>query len=145
MTQEKLKTIRHYDPLTGEFTIPNRKLNSYHRKKPKHKHRKISTVEGVTKPTTHWIWLYMTGTLPIKGIVIDHKNRNFLDNRFDNLRLFTQQENCLNNDNDLPMFIHKSDKYFIVYVYGKRIGMKKTLDLAVELRDEYMKSLIIPQ
>ena len=36
------------------------------------------------------------GVIP-SGLVIDHINRDKLDNRLDNLRVVTQQENCLNS------------------------------------------------
>jgi len=48
------------------------------------------------KPLTHLIWCYMTGRYPEKGVYVDHKDRNPLNNRWDNLRAATHQQNCAN-------------------------------------------------
>ena len=42
------------------------------------------------------IYECFNGLIP-DGLVVDHINRNKLDNRLENLRLVTQQENCLNS------------------------------------------------
>jgi hypothetical protein len=43
------------------------------------------------------IWRMLVGEIP-EGFIIDHKNRNPSDNRIENLRLLTNQENTLNRD-----------------------------------------------
>lgn len=43
------------------------------------------------------IWMYHYGAIP-KGIQIDHLNRDRTDNRIENLRLVTNQENQFNKD-----------------------------------------------
>jgi hypothetical protein len=47
----------------------------------------------------HWqigrlVWFYVTGTIP--KLEVDHVNRNFLDNRIENLRLATRSQNAAN-------------------------------------------------
>lgn len=47
-----------------------------------------------------------------KSIIIDHINRNKLDNRIDNLRIITQQENCWNT-NAKGYSKHPCGKYLV--------------------------------
>jgi len=55
--------------------------------------------DGKVYPASHVAWFLSYGVWPIG---IDHKNRNRDDNRLDNLRECTHQENCLNRDRKLP-------------------------------------------
>lgn len=45
----------------------------------------------------HIIWAMHNGELPPKGLQIDHIDRNPLNNRIENLRLATQNENQINS------------------------------------------------
>lgn len=98
ITQEQLKAQLHYDPLTGIFT------NLIQRSK----RSKIGSVAG-SKEKTGYIriilnykpyrahrlaWLYMTGEFPKN--MIDHRNENKSDNRFENLREAAMSENKFN-------------------------------------------------
>lgn len=101
ITREQLKEILHYDPESGIFTwikTTSRKV-------------KIGQAAGTNGPRGIFInsivfgcpvlahrlaWLYMTGSFPTDGMVIDHRDRNPFNNVFANLRLCTQQENTWN-------------------------------------------------
>ena len=99
LTQEKLKSIIHYNPLTGLFVwkIASGRV-------------KVGGIAGsIDKKSGYWqigyngkrytghrlAFLYVHGYFPEKGI--DHKNRNKLDNTIDNLRHVSQMCNCRNS------------------------------------------------
>lgn len=126
ITQAELKEFVHYDPITGVFTLA------------KHRHgttRKVGDVLGsltkagyletCIKQKRYYLHrlasLYMTGKFPQNNI--DHKNRNKLDNSWDNLRCVTQQENM---ENDILPRKHGSLGYRGVYRYKDRFRAKIT-------------------
>lgn len=101
LTADQLKEILQYDPLTGIFTwvkTCSRKIKA----------GQIAGTEGPRgisinsklfgRPMlAHRLaWLYVFGSFPNRGMVIDHKDRNPFNNAFHNLRLCTQQENTWN-------------------------------------------------
>lgn len=80
-----------------------------------------------------------------KGLVIDHKNRNKLDNRRNNLRVVTQKENChnssvrSNNKSGVPgVFFDNRAKRWRAQIYhgGKstHVGIFDCFDDAVAAR-----------
>ena len=78
------------------------------------------------------IWEMHNGKIP-KGMQIDHINRNRLDNRIENLRLVTHQQNCWNSNNygsSNVKNVHKHGNKFRVEVQGKRYGSFYDLELA---------------
>jgi hypothetical protein len=99
ITQQELKEVLHYDPNTGIFTRLTRKGG-----------QKIGSVAGHKRPDGYTqikidgkrylahrlAWLYMTGNWPSE--FIDHIDRNPSNNRFDNLRESTNQENQQNTN-----------------------------------------------
>ena len=98
LTQKELKQRYAYDPNTGMFS--RRTINS------KHGHDKPvgnlhSTgylhigVAGMVFKAHRLVWLYVHGRFP-RGMV-DHINRNKLDNRISNLREVTRGENIANS------------------------------------------------
>ena len=101
ITQEYLKSILNYDPLTGIFIWINKpsKFNSikigdlagyintytgYH----------LIRINRFNYPAHRLAWLYMYGSFPLYDI--DHINHNRSDNRIENLREVTLQENQKN-------------------------------------------------
>jgi hypothetical protein len=83
---------------------------------------------------------------PIRGLVIDHINRNSLDNRKENLQISNKRQNFMNSnhaDNASGVRYEKARctwKAFAPSVYGKAVylGSFKTREQAVEVRRAYM-------
>lgn len=98
LSQEKLKSLLHYDPETGVFTWLVRASSS----------AKVGSVAGCLETYGYVViridrknykahrlaWLYLHGNLPPKQL--DHINRDRSDNRICNLRLATSAENNQN-------------------------------------------------
>jgi hypothetical protein len=92
ITQARLKELLRYDPATGEW-----------RRLQKRSQQPVGTTSGSgyryilvddrKYRASRLAWLYMTGAWPQ---VIDHRNGNTVDDRFENLREVTQFENCHN-------------------------------------------------
>lgn len=99
MTQEYLKTLMTYDPLTGEFT---RKINWGGSGKPGSivgkKTTNVNTYKRVAiKGKTYYLhrlaFLYMTGSIPEE---VDHKDRDRSNNKWSNLVASTAKDNAKN-------------------------------------------------
>lgn len=99
ITQEELKNILHYDPVTGDFTwIVRQSQRTPAGSKAgcirnTDGYRSISI--GKKKYNAHRLaWLYMTGQWPKK--IIDHIDGNPSNNAFENLREANFSQNCAN-------------------------------------------------
>lgn len=96
LTQEILKALLSYDPLTGHFFW----LKAKGRRKfgmPAgcvDSNRVYIGINGVVYLAHRLAWLYMTGAFPIDQI--DHINCDSLDNKFANLREANKSENMQN-------------------------------------------------
>jgi hypothetical protein len=91
LTQDELKTLIHYDPLTGVFTslLKNKTVGSLTYKS----YLRLNLQKRLYM--AHWIaWLYMTGEFP--AIEIDHIDGNRCNNQWSNLRLATRKQNMEN-------------------------------------------------
>jgi hypothetical protein len=92
LTQEKLKSLIHYDLQTGIFTRIGRNYKKTGALK--------STgyidlfVQKKSYKAHRLAWLYVTGSFP--EFELDHINKNKSDNRFVNLRIATRQQNIQN-------------------------------------------------
>ena len=101
LTQERLKQLLNYVPITGIFTwrVRNGTRGAVgkiagsviHAKKYKALRIKI---DGKPYLSHRLAWLFMTGEWPLTDL--DHKNMNTLDNRFKNLREATKKQNGAN-------------------------------------------------
>ena len=99
MNQSNLREILHYDPDTGFFTwLVDRGTNKTAGKRAgcfdkRSGYRRI-TIEGYLFLEHRLAWLYMIGAWPENEI--DHRNLNREDNRWENLREATSNENNAN-------------------------------------------------
>jgi len=97
MQQETLHKYLHYDPDTGVFTW---KVDRRQKLKGKVAGNPMSNgylqimLEGKTYLAHRLVWLYMTGEFPPE--LLDHKDKNRINNKWDNLRPVTRTENTYN-------------------------------------------------
>ena len=118
-SHQRLLTLIHYNPYTGEFT--NLKTGKLYCKAPKGQYKSI-TIDYVDYTAGRLAWFYMTGKWPRH--VIDHINRERNDNRFRNLRDVTQKVNSRNRSVDYEslarlyrMINSRSDRHIPTTVY----------------------------
>ena len=99
LTQEYLKSRLTYCPDTGLLVWISHPIRKY----------RGSIAGGVNSQGYIWfeldgvkyrahniIWLYMTGTWPPEGYIVDHKDTIKHNNKWDNLRLATRSQNECN-------------------------------------------------
>lgn len=143
LRSDYLKTILHYDPETGIFTwkIKTRRgqQNIGDRAghvSPKSGYRTIR-IDGKLYRAGRLAWLYMTGAWPKK--IIDHRDRDRSNDRWENLREATRSQNNSNvtpygKTGVLGVYEDRSGFYGLVMVNGKRhyAGRFKTLAEAAE-------------
>ena len=102
-TQERLKKLLHYDPETGVFTWkvkrPGRSVGDVAGSVGTKGHRRIY-LDNVQYKAHHLAWLYMTGEWPEDQV--DHKDVDPDNNRWENLRAATNQQNCCNRVHPNP-------------------------------------------
>lgn len=132
LTQERVKTLLHYDPETGVFAwLVNRpngvrigdeagSLNS--------KGYRIIKVDGTAYKASRLAHLYMTGAFP--PVLMDHENRDRADNHWSNLRPATHSQNCANrlaeNQNGYKGVVYRASRdRFEAYL--KRGGVRRFL------------------
>ena len=75
-----------------------------------------------------------------KDLVVDHINRNTLDNRKCNLKVCTQFENMQNRSNNktgtVGVRYYKSDDTYVAELFGKFLGQSKDINKAIAIRKE---------
>ena len=92
------------------------------------------------------VWEAFNGPVP-EGYVVDHINRDNSDNRLENLRILTKQQNGLNNGKKgyskvkdrwiVKMKQHGINKYFGTFKLEEEAAAK-----AAVVREEYFNSLV---
>lgn len=98
LTHKRLRELLHYDPDTGVFTWRVARGSAKAGDRPNTKIRKgyMRVKVGGRNYLAHRLaWLYVTGARPNRQI--DHKDRNTGNNRFDNLRDATSEQNKANS------------------------------------------------
>ncbi len=88
--------------------------------------------------THHFAWFVSHGCLPNDGLVIDHINRNKTDNRIDNLRVVTRQENHFNTDALGYYFNKKKMKWVAQIKFGKSTHYLGQYDNDGDARQAYL-------
>lgn len=98
LTQERLKEVMHYDPLTGQFTwiktLSRRAVAGTKSGNPYSNGYLRSCIDGEEILCHRLAWFYMTGIWPDHEV--DHKNRVRSDNSWNNLRPSTNSQNKMN-------------------------------------------------
>ncbi len=94
LDQSALKLVLHYSPSTGEFTVFPRRGTRGSKGSVSPNGALVIRINRVLYYAHRLAWLYMTGDWPSGQV--DHKDRNPLNNKLDNLRIATQS---LNNAN----------------------------------------------
>jgi len=90
ITQERLKQVLTYDPLTGDFfRLNGKKAGTLTNKGTVH-----IMVDRVAYQAHRLAYVYMGEPLPA---IVDHKNRVRNDNRWENLRPATNGQNKMNS------------------------------------------------
>ena len=123
LTQDRVKTLLSYDPDTG-FLIwrkTSKRAGTQH-----YSGYRNVFVDGRCYIEHRVIWLYVYGEWPT--VDVDHINRQRNDNRLQNLRLATREENCQNQplrknnrSGQTGIYFHKvSQKWAAVINVGKK-------------------------
>lgn len=140
LTAERLRELLHCDPETGIFTW----LDTGRRGTGKQAGRENDKgyirigVDGRIYQASRLAFLYMTGAVPP---IVDHRNTNPSDNRWNNLRAADTSKNNRNRSIDSKntsglkgVSWHKRDKRWRAYIYvdGKdvHLGYFDTAELA---------------
>ena len=146
LSRSYLQHMLHYDPLTGVWTWIH---------PPPHSKIRAGDIAGrITQQGRRQIrlnygfyyssrlaWFYMTGEWPKDQI--DHINRIKDDDRWENLREATQSQNSYNRawteeSGDLRG-IRCCGNQFAVSIGNEYLGLYKTIEEAVTVRDEALK------
>jgi hypothetical protein len=98
VTQDRLKELVHYDPVSGIFTrikdvAGNAKAGDQLRSTNSHGYLQ-ARIDGKYYVLHRLAFLYMNGAMP--DVDVDHINRDRSDNRWGNLREATRSQNLRN-------------------------------------------------
>ena len=147
LTQDTLKEILSYDPLTGIFkwnkSGRGRRLNLVAGTKTNHDYISI-TVLGVRYYSHRLAHMYMTGVMPD---IVDHDDQNGLNNIWTNLNNGTSSDNAKNtsmrpSNKSGTNGVHwcEKDKAWVATITsnGKRmhLGQSKDINIAIAKRKE---------
>ncbi len=130
LTQEYLKEILHYNPLTGIFknrlTRNSRSLKGSVAGYITVRGYEVIGIKGKIYQSHRLAWLYMEGYFPENEI--DHEDRNPSNNKFDNLRVASHMCNMRNKG------MYSANKSGITGVCWYKPTSKWEVSIAVEGR-----------
>lgn len=131
LTADKVRNLFDYDPVSGLLAWKISPSNRVRLGDP------VGTVDSkgygqvqidCRKYRTHRIiWLWMTGNFPSNQI--DHKNRQRMDNRWENLRDVSRQENSRN------LSLSRKNKSGIIGVYWRNSNQKWHAQITVSRKN----------
>lgn len=134
ITQKELKSILHYDPVTGILTWLKRlsysiKVNDEAGCADKDGYINIG-IKGKLYKAHRLAWLYMTGFFPKEDI--DHINHITGDNSFKNLRAVSHAENLKNQK------LHKNNISGYTGIYQSKGDKKWEVEIKVDGKTKYL-------
>lgn len=153
LTQEELKEILFYCPVSGQFTWIKR--SKYTKKSLSavagHRHKKTGyvsiTINGKFNAAHRLAWLYMTGSYPEN--CIDHINGVRHDNSFKNLRDVDNATNHRNrkknkaNTSGCMGVSFDQGKWVVRFTQNKKrhyFGRYETIEEAISVRNKEIKN-----
>ena len=114
LTHSRVKEFFNYDPKEGILRWKIKRKRGYPGKPAgslQHTGYIQAWVDGHPYQAHRLIWFWMTGKWP--RYILDHKDRNKSNNRWDNLREATISQNALNKISNKNKYGHKGIKYRI--------------------------------
>lgn len=146
LTQEQVKEVLDYNPLTGLLTWkrkPSKSVVVGTVAGSKHKNGYSYTqLYGCNYPTHRLIWFWVHGKFP-EG-VIDHINHDRMDNRLENLREVSIAENMKNKSKLKGTLIGEQGIWFCKrrqrYVSEITLNGKKVMQRTFKLFDDAKKA-----
>jgi hypothetical protein len=145
LTQKRLLELFHYEPETGFLYAkePRRRCRPGNRIGTPNSHGYLQArVFFTTYPIHRLIWVMHHGPIP-SGYFIDHVDRNKTNNRIDNLRCVTNQDNqrntkkrCVNRSgfNGVRQYKGKWRAHIKLNQRGIHLGTFSTLEDAIAAR-----------
>lgn len=103
LTLQRLREVLRYDPATGDFfwkvqtnsrALVGMQAGANSLSGPVNNKYRVINIDKKQYRAHNLVWFYFHGTWPTK--VLDHINGNSLDNRIENLRDVTRQQNSWN-------------------------------------------------
>ena len=144
ITQEELKLILHYDPLTGVFTrassTHSQLIGAIAGNVDRGGYRRIH-IKGKRMAAHRLAWFYIHGDWPLGDI--DHINGNKDDNRIVNLRDVSTRDNTNNQFRHREgklvgcYYVKKSGRYASQITWGEVVYYLGTYDTEQEASDVY--------
>ena len=96
-------------------------------------------IDGVKYSTHRLIWIYHNGDVP-EGLEIDHINRVRDDNRIENLRLVTRQENTFNSNSKGYSWFKQTKKWKAQICINRKVIHIGYFKAKEDARQAYLKA-----